>query len=260
MRDVERLRLYVEFGLSARESLDASLKEAQLTIRCLELEAKEAADRAARAETERDATRHEVTMARLEIEAAGSARAQVELDLSWVQSALTTLECGRMKSESELGFIQQALVAAKEACQRVEEENGRLTDERLSLLVELGATKDDFSNFWEKSFSERSALEAEFDASSDVIFNYGYGCCAFAHDIHRSKPKIPPGMPDTSTPLAPEFSVNPRCPSSSSFALSTAEPVETAKEALVDKGLPGVEGEVDILLEPPAGPGEATEG
>ena len=42
-------------------------------------------------------------------------------------------------------------------------------DERLSLLVELGATKDDFAAFWEKSFIERSTLEAEFDARSDVI-------------------------------------------------------------------------------------------
>ena len=93
-----------------------------------------------------------------------------------------------------------------------------------------------------------------------MIFNYGYGYCAFAHDIHGSKPKIPPGMLDTSTPLTLEFFVNPRCSLSSSFALSTAEPVETAEEALADKGLPGAEGEVDILLKPPAGPGEAIEG
>ena len=84
LRDVERLQLYVESGLSARESLDASLKEAQLIIRCLELEAKEAVDRATRAETERDSARHDVVMERLEIEAAGSARAQVELELSQV--------------------------------------------------------------------------------------------------------------------------------------------------------------------------------
>ena len=185
---------------------------------------------------------------------------QVELELSWVQSALTTSEGSRLKSESELVSVQQALVAAKEACRRVEEENGRLTNERLSLLVELGATKDDFAAFREKSFTERSALETEFNASSDVIFNYYYGCCAFAHNIRGRKPKIPHGMPDTSTPLTPKFLVNPRCPSGPSFALSTAEPVETAKEALVDKGLPGAEEEVDLLLEPPVGPGEATEG
>ena len=35
--------------------------------------------------------------------------------------------------------------------------------------------------------------------------------------------------------------------------------METAEEALENKGLPGAEEEVDILLEPPAGPNEATE-
>ena len=90
LRDAERLRLYVESGLFARESLDASLKEAQLTIRLLELEAKEATDRAAQVETKRDATQHEVAMAQLEIEVAESAGEQVELELSCVQSALTT--------------------------------------------------------------------------------------------------------------------------------------------------------------------------
>ena len=164
-----------------------------------------------------------------------------------------------MKAGSELGFVQQALVVAKEAFRRAEEESGRLTDEQLFVLMELGATKDDFAAFWEKSYAERSASEAEFDDSSDVVFNYGYGCCAYAHDIHGSKPKIPPGMPDTSTPLTPEFFVNPQWPPGSSFALSTAEPVETAEEALENKGLPGAEEEVDILLEPPAGQNEATE-
>ena len=65
----------------------------------------------------------------------------------------------------------------------MEEENGRLMDERLSLVMELGATKEDFAAFREKSSSEKSALKADFDASGDVIFNYGYGCWAFAHDI-----------------------------------------------------------------------------
>ena len=61
LRDVERLRLYVRSRLSAQESFDASLKEVQLTAQRWVLEAKEAADRAARAaraEAERDAARH----------------------------------------------------------------------------------------------------------------------------------------------------------------------------------------------------------
>ena len=77
-----------------------------MTIRSLELEAKEAADRATREETERDAAWHEVAMAWLEIEEAGSPRAQVELELPRVQSTLTTSEGGRLKLESELGSFQ----------------------------------------------------------------------------------------------------------------------------------------------------------
>ena len=97
------------------------------------------------------------------------------------------------------------MAVAKEACRRAEEENSCLTDERLSVLMELGAIKEDFTAFQAKSSTEKSALEAEFDGSSDVIFYYGYGCCAFAHDIRGSKPMIPAGMLDTSTPLPPEF-------------------------------------------------------
>ena len=59
LRDAERLRLYVQSNLSAQESLDASLKEVQLTAQRWELKTKEAMDRVARAEEERDVTRHE---------------------------------------------------------------------------------------------------------------------------------------------------------------------------------------------------------
>ena len=93
--------MYVQSGLFAQESLDASLKEVQLTAQCWELEAKEATDRVAREEAERDAARHEMVMEQLETEEAGSARAQVELELSRVQCALTTTDGGRLKGKSE---------------------------------------------------------------------------------------------------------------------------------------------------------------
>ena len=118
VRDAERLWLYVQSGLSKQESLDASLKEVQLTTQRWELEAKEVADKATRAEAERDAARYETVMARLETEAAGNALAQVELELSQVQCALTTVEGGRLKVESELDSARQALAAANEACRR----------------------------------------------------------------------------------------------------------------------------------------------
>ena len=117
-------------------------------------------------------------MARLETDAAGNARAQMESELAQVQRALTDLEGIRMKTESDLEFIWQALVAAGEACRKAEEENCRLTDEQLSLIMELGASKEELLAFQEKATMERKAMEEEFDESSDVIFNYGYGCCA----------------------------------------------------------------------------------
>ena len=78
---------------------------------------------------ERDATRHETTVTRLETEAAGHAQAQVESELSQLQCALATSEGGRLKGESELNSVRQDLATAKEACRKVEEENGRQMDE-----------------------------------------------------------------------------------------------------------------------------------
>ena len=47
LRDVERLRLYVQLGMAEREMQSASLKEAELACRRLEVKAKEFAERAA---------------------------------------------------------------------------------------------------------------------------------------------------------------------------------------------------------------------
>ena len=142
------------------------------------------------------------------------------------------------------------MVAANEARRKVDEENGHLTDERLSLLMELGATKDDFVAFWERTSAEKTQWRR--NSSNDVIFNYGYGCCAFSHNICGSKPLIPVEMPDTSTPLTPEFFMNPRCPLSSSSVFPDAEPVKTIGEDLLAKSLPTVGDGIDIPPGPPA--------
>ena len=156
-------------------------------------------------------------MARLKTDATGSARAQMESKLTRVQRALTTSEGVRMKAESELDSIQQALAAAREACRKAEEDIFQLTDERLSLIMEVEAGKEELASFQAKATVERKSMEEEFDASSNVIFNYGYGCCTFAHNICGGKPMIPAGTPVTSESLPPEFFINPRChPSASS--------------------------------------------
>ena len=176
------------------------------------MEAREAAERVTRVEAERDVARHELVMARLEIDAAGSARAQMEYELAQVQRALATSEDARRKMESKLDVAQQALVTSKEACRTVDEEVSRLTYERVSLLMELRASKDELSVFRAEVAKEKKALEVEYDAGFEAIFNYGYDCCAFVHNICGSKTKIPDGMSGTSKPLTPEFFINPRCP------------------------------------------------
>ena len=105
------------------------------------------------------------------------------------------------------------MVASGEACRTTGEEVSHLTEERVSLLIELRASKEELSTFHAEVTKERKALEVEYDAGFEAIFNYGYGCCAFADNICGSKPKIPDGMPGTSEPLTLEFFVNPRCPS-----------------------------------------------
>ena len=126
---------------SDKKALSALLMEEESKLRWLELEAREAVEKATRAEAERDATRHEVAMARLEIDVAGRAQAQMESELAWVQRALAASEDARRKMESELDAIQQALAASGEACRMAEEEANRLTDEWVSLFVELGVSK-----------------------------------------------------------------------------------------------------------------------
>ena len=63
LREEERLRLYAQSAFSDKKTLSASLMEAKSKSRRLELEAREAVERATRAEAERDAAHHEVAMA-----------------------------------------------------------------------------------------------------------------------------------------------------------------------------------------------------
>ena len=96
-RDAERLRLYVQSGMVEREMQSASLKEAELACHRLELEVKESAERAAQAEGERDTTRHEAAMAKLETKGAVNAWAHMESELALVQRALAG--CGKRLPE-----------------------------------------------------------------------------------------------------------------------------------------------------------------
>ena len=216
--------------MAEREMQSASLKKAELACRRLELEARESAERAARAESERDVVCHEVAMAKLATEGVINTRAQIESELARVQHALALEEEARRRAEFEHKAAQEALATTWEACKKAEEENDHLADEKLALVIELRALKDDFAAFREKAATDREAMEVEFDSSGDTLFNYGYGCCAFTHNICGSKPPILDGMPNPSVPLTTEFFANPRCPSSASAVASALDPIAVSGE------------------------------
>ena len=145
----------------------------------------------ARAEVERDVTRHDASMARIDADAAGSAKVKVESDLARVQNDLVVVE---------------------EAKRKVEDEASRLADEQVSMLLKLGSCKDEVFAIQADALKEKKALEEAYEEGFDVIFNYGYGYSAFAHNICGSQLEVPYEMPDTSKSLSPKLFINPRCP------------------------------------------------
>ena len=207
----------------------ASLKKDELACLRLVLEAKESAERAARAKAERDAACHKAEIAKLATEGVINTRAQIEFELAQVQRALALAKDAHQRVESEHGATREALALPGEACRKAEEESGHLTDERLALIMELGTIKDEFAVLREKAAADKKTMEAKFDSSSDALFNYGYGCCVFTHNICGSKPQIPDGMPDPSVPLTPEFFANPRCPPGTSVAAPSLDPIAVSK-------------------------------
>ena len=164
--------------------LSASLAKAESSSRGWENEAKGRVERMARAEAERDAARHDALMAHMDADAAGSAKAKVESELARVKNALAIVEEARRKADDEVS---------------------RLTYERVSLLLELGTFKDEMSAIRAEALKENKAPMEAYEEGFDVIFNYGYGCCAFEHNICGSQPEVPDGMSDTSKPLSAEF-------------------------------------------------------
>ena len=139
-------------------------------------------------------------------------------------------EEARRKAEFDHGTAQEALAAIGEACKKAKEENSHLAEEKLAFVIELGDFEDDFAAFREKAAADKEMIEVAFDSSGDTLFNYGYGCCGFAHNICGSKPEIPEGMPNPSVPLTADFFANPRCPLDALTAASSLDPVVVSGE------------------------------
>ena len=60
-----------------------------------------------------------------------------------------------------------------------------------------------------QALKEKKALEEAYEEGFDVIFNYGYGYCAFTHNICGSEPVVPDEMLDMSKLLTSKFFINP---------------------------------------------------
>ena len=191
-------------------------------------------------------------MAKLAIEGAVNTQEQIESELARVQRALALAEEAHWRAELERGAAQEAPAVVGEACKKAEEENNHLADEKLALVLELGALKDDFAAFREKDATDREAIEAEFNSSGDTLFNYGYSCCAFTHNICGSKPQIPDGMPSPSIPPTTEFFSNPRCPPGASAAASALAPIAVSGEERSENSLVAAGDEVVLPIDLPA--------
>ena len=124
LRDEKRLRLYAQSIVSDHRTLRSSLAEAESNSQRWENEARGSVERMSRPEAERDAARHDALMARMDADTVRSSKAKVKFELTRVQNALAV---------------------AEEAKRKVDDEVSCLTDEQVSLLLELKTCKDEMS-------------------------------------------------------------------------------------------------------------------
>ena len=90
-------------------------------------------------------------------------------------------------AEDKQARVRDALPVAEEAKRKAkaEAEVARLKVERTSLLLEIGATKDEVSFLHSQAGKENEAMEEDYQKALELIFAYGYGCCVFKHKIYR---------------------------------------------------------------------------
>ena len=135
-----------------------------------EQEAKADAKKVERAEKERDEAKQKAKVARLTTVAIGDAKARVEDDLTRARGALASVEEDRHRLEVEVA---------------------RLVVEQTSLLLELEASKDEVSFLYSQAGKDKEAMVEDYQKALEQIFAYGYGCCAFKHNICGDLPRIP---------------------------------------------------------------------
>ena len=126
----------------------------------------------------------------------GDAKARVEVDLTKALNSLAVTEEGGRRLEAEITCLETELA--------------RVEAKRASLFLELEASKGEVPFLHTRAGKDKEDMVKYYQGSLELIFAYGYGCCAFKNEICGDRPDIPDGMPDSASPLPPEFFVNPR--------------------------------------------------
>ena len=205
LEDAEKLRLFSRVASEKQKALESSLEEAQAASQALEASLEEAkfeakrwerlaggeAERASGAEGERDAARREASTSRLAAEAAGDAKARVDDELARVRISLISEEERGREAKAEIARLKVEYASLQSS---LEEHQREAAVRRSQEEVERKKTKEDYLGCLEDAFV------------------YGYGCCAFAHNIRNDQPAVPSGMPPFDEPLPASFFEDPRCP------------------------------------------------
>ena len=89
----------------------------------------------------------------------------------------------KARAEEELARVRDALEVAEEATRKAEAKAAHLEVERTSLLLDIGAGKDEVSFVQSQAGKDKEAMEEDYQKALESIFSYGYGCCAFKHNI-----------------------------------------------------------------------------
>ena len=132
--------------------MDASLDKAKSKLKHWEQEVKVGGERIVRMKKERDEAKQEAKVARLAASEATKAKARAKEDLARVQEALVATEEGSHKAKAKIAHLEV---------------------ERTSLLLELGATKDEVPSLYSEAGRDKEAIEAEYHKALEVIFSYG---------------------------------------------------------------------------------------
>ena len=138
----------------------------------------------------------------------------------------------RDKAEEEAQVARLDIVATgdaktwmEEARRKAKAETTRLEVKQTSLLLDIGAAKDEVCSLQSQAGKDKKAMEEDYQKALKVIFVYNYRCCAFKHNICRDLLEVPEGMPNFSISLPSEFFAILKCPSiSAAIEDMAAEP------------------------------------